>query len=100
MGIFDFLKKKDEGTAVAAENPETRESEGRQMLRRIRAHLNEDFRNNQESEEDIKAFMLILEKEVGKYVERKRQAQQQEDAVVLCFRGPYESLRLYSAAGQ
>lgn len=85
MGIFDFLKKKDEGTAVAAENPETRESEGRQMLRRIRAHLNEDFRNNQESEEDIKAFMLILEKEVGKYVERKRQAQQQEDAMPLFY---------------
>lgn len=85
MGIFDFLKKKGEDTAAATEGPESRESEGRQMLRRIRIHLNEDFRDNQESEEDIKAFSMILEKEVGKYMERKRQEQMSGDAMPLFY---------------
>ena len=85
MGIFDFLKKKGEDTAAATEGPESRESEGRQMLRRIRIHLNEDFRDNQESEEDIKAFSMILEKEVGKYMERKQQEQMSGDAMPLFY---------------
>lgn len=84
MGIFDFLKKKGEETS-AAESPEARESEGRQMLRRIRVHLNEDFRDNQESEGDIKAFLMILEKEIGKYIERKRQDQMPGDAMPLFY---------------
>lgn len=84
MGIFDFLKKKGEDTA-AAEGPETRESEGRQMMRRIRAHLNEDFRDHQESEADTRAFLMILEKEVGKYMERKRQDQMPGDAMPLFY---------------
>ncbi len=87
MGIFDFFKRNETavGETPKPEQRETGESELLRMLREIRTHQNEELQGDKEQEEERGAFYRILEKEVKKYVERKKQDNSPIDAMPLFY---------------
>ncbi len=83
MGIFDFFKKN--GAAEGTQKLKPGESERLQMLETIRRHLQEDFRDAPETREELNTFFMSLEKEMKKYVERKKQDPSPVDALPLFY---------------
>lgn len=86
MGIFDFFKKNEVVEEPKKPEPrEPRESELLQMLGTVRTHLREDFRNDPETQEELNTFYVTMEKEVKKYVKRKKQDPSPVDALPLFY---------------